>query len=137
MSGIVTLGTPQVDPLAIHPLVRLQLFALGTLGTLGAPGLFRRACLNGDCCAEFWEQQAQPLPRGTGFVSVYSRSDGIVDWRACLDPDAEHVEVSASHIGMAVNAQVYRAIASALDDFRRRDAKKRRPARRAQLRPAA
>jgi pimeloyl-ACP methyl ester carboxylesterase len=136
VSGIVTLGTPQVDPLAIHPLVRLQLFALGTLGTLGAPGLFRRACLNGDCCAEFWEQQAQPLPRGTGFVSVYSRTDGIVDWRACLDPAAEHVEVSASHIGMAVNAEVYRAIANALDDFRRRDAK-RRPARRTQLRRAA
>ena len=136
VSGIVTLGTPQVDPLAIHPLVRLQLLALGTLGTLGAPGLFRRACLNGSCCAEFWEQQSQPLTRGMGFVSIYSRTDGIVDWRACLDPAAEQVEVSASHIGMAVNAEVYRAIANALDDFRRRDAK-RRPARRTQLRRAA
>jgi triacylglycerol lipase len=136
VSGIVTLGTPQIDPLAVHPFVRLQLLALGALGTLGAPGLFRRACLEGECCAEFWEQYAQPLPRGTGYVSVYSRTDGIVDWRACLDPVAEHVEVSASHIGMAVNAQAYRAIAEALDDFRRRDAR-RRPARRTQLRRAA
>jgi triacylglycerol lipase len=136
VSGIVTLGTPQIDPLAVHPLVRLNLLALGALGTLGAPGLFRRACLEGECCAEFWEQYAQPLPRGTGYVSVYSRTDGIVDWRACLDPAAEHVEVRASHIGMAVNAEAYRAIAEALDAFRRRDAR-RRPARRTQLRRVA
>jgi triacylglycerol lipase len=136
VSGIVTLGTPQIDPLAVHPFVRLQLLALGALGTIGAPGLFRRACLEGECCSEFWEQYAQPLPRGTGYVSVYSRTDGIVDWRACLDPVAEHVEVRASHIGMAVNAQVYRAIAEALDAFRRRDAR-RRPAGRTQLRRAA
>jgi pimeloyl-ACP methyl ester carboxylesterase len=120
VSGIVTLGSPVTDPLAIHPLVRAQVFAVGALGTLGAPGLFRRACLNGECCAEFWELGRKPLPRGMGFVSVYSRSDGIVDWHACLDPSADHVEVAASHIGMAVNADAYRAIAAALADFRRR-----------------
>src|SRR5215203_6077387 len=35
VSGIVTLGSPQTDPLAIHPLVRLQVEAVGRLGTLG------------------------------------------------------------------------------------------------------
>jgi triacylglycerol lipase len=125
VSGIVTLGTPQADPTAIHPLVRLQLLALGTLGTLGAPGLFRRACLAGDCCAEFWEECAAPLRRGVGFVSIYSRTDGIVDWRACLDPSAQHVEVEASHIGMAVNVGAYERIAAALRDFRRREARRR------------
>ena len=56
-------------------------------------------------------------PKGVGFVSVYSRSDAIVDWRACLDPAAEHVEVDASHIGMAVNAQAYGVVAAALERF--------------------
>jgi hypothetical protein len=50
-------------------------------------------------------------------VSIYSRSDGIVDWRACLDPAAEHVEVRASHIGMAVNGEVYAAVGAALEHF--------------------
>ena len=125
VSGVVTLGTPQVDPLAVHPLVRAQLLAIGTLGTIGAPGLFNHGCLKGECCAEFWEQCAAPMRRGIGFVSIYSRTDGIVDWRSCLDPSAKHVEVEASHIGMAVNARAYRAIASALADFRRRDARRR------------
>jgi triacylglycerol lipase len=47
-------------------------------------------------------------------TSIYSRSDGIVRWRACLDDDAEQVEVDASHIGMAVSAPAYRAVARAL-----------------------
>jgi pimeloyl-ACP methyl ester carboxylesterase len=115
--GIVALGSPELDPLAVHPLVRLQLEAVSRLGSLGAPRLFKRSCLDGDCCASFWEHLAAPPPRGVGFVSVYSRSDGIVDWRACLAPGAEHVEVGGSHIGMAVNASAWRAVADALARF--------------------
>jgi pimeloyl-ACP methyl ester carboxylesterase len=125
VAGIITLGTPQLQPLAIHPLVKLQVVAVGALGTLGAPGLFGHKCLSGDCCAEFWEQCTAPLPSGVRSVSIYSRSDGIVDWRACLYPEAEHVEVESSHIGMAVNAQVYRAIATTLAEMRRREARRR------------
>ncbi|MGH2846192.1 MAG: esterase/lipase family protein, partial [Thermoleophilaceae bacterium] len=130
VAGIVTLGSPQVDPLAVHPLVRLHVEAVGRLGSLGAPGLFKRSCLEGDCCAEFWEHLAAPLPRGVGSVSVYSKSDGIVDWRSCLDPGVdEHVEIAASHLGMAVSPTAWRAVAGALERFRRAEA--RRPSARA------
>ena len=118
VSGIVTLGSPQRDPLAIHPLVRAQVYAVGTIGTLGAPGLFRHTCLWGDCCKSFWDDLRAPLPESVGYVSVYSRSDGVVNWRACLDDGAEHVEVKASHCGMAVNAATYEALARALAEFR-------------------
>ena len=87
---------------------------MGLLGTLGVPGLFAYGCGHGDCCADAREQAAAPFPEGVGFTCVYSRSDGIVDWHACLDPAAEQVEVRASHIGMAVNPHVFRAVASAL-----------------------
>ena len=131
VSGIVTLGSPQKDPTAVHPLVRAQVYAVGALGTLGARGLFRRSCLSGDCCKSFWEELAAPLPKGIGYVSIYSRSDGIVDWRACLDEGAQHVEVRASHIGMAVNVATYEALAEALEGFRG-PARRRRAGRRAQ-----
>lgn len=134
--GIVTLGSPELEPLAVHPLVRLQLEAVSRLGSLGAPRLFKRSCLDGDCCASFWVDLAAALPRGVGFVSVYSRTDGIVEWRACLAPGAEHVEVDASHIGMAVNPAVWRAVADALDRFRRTEARRRTAAAR-RLRRAA
>jgi triacylglycerol lipase len=120
VAGIVTVGSPIVDPLAIHTLVRVQVLALGALGTLGAPGLFRHSCLAGDCCTEFSGELSAPLAPGVGYLSIYSRTDGIVNWRACLDPAAdEHVEVRASHVGMCLNAEAYRAIATALERFRR------------------
>jgi triacylglycerol lipase len=126
--GLVALGSPQLDPLAVHPLVRLQVEAVGRLGTLGAPGLFRRSCLDGDCCAEFRADLAGELPADVGFVSVYSRSDGVVDWRACLDPAAdEHVEIGASHCGMAVSRAAWRAVADALERFARAEARAHPP----------
>lgn len=125
--GIVTLGSPLSDSLAIHPVVRLQVRGVAALGALGAPGLFKRNCLDGDCCASFWSDLAAPLPPGVGSVSIYSRTDGVVDWHACLDPSADaHVEVRASHCGMAANAAAYRAIAAALERFDDARPKRRR-----------
>jgi pimeloyl-ACP methyl ester carboxylesterase len=138
VGALVALGSPQADPLAVHPLVRLQVEAVGVLGSLGAPGLFRRSCIDGRCCAEFWDQLAGPLPAGVGFVSVYSKSDGIVEWRACLDPCADqHVEVPASHIGMAVSPAVWRAVAATLERFERAEVRRRPPASPRRLRRAA
>jgi triacylglycerol lipase len=127
VAGVVALGSPQVDPLAVHPLVRLQVEAVGRLGSLGAPGLFKRSCLDGECCSSFWHDLAQPPAAGVRLVSVYSRSDGIVDWRSCLDPHADElVEIRASHCGMAVSRAAWRAVADALASFSEADA--RRPA---------
>ncbi|MCW2967290.1 MAG: hypothetical protein JWM71_1062 [Solirubrobacteraceae bacterium] len=131
VSGVVTLGSPLTDQLAVHPMVRAHVFGVGLLGTLGVPGLFSRGCITGDCCAETREQAVAPFPEGVGFVSIYSKSDGVVDWRACLDPDAQHVEVDASHIGMSGHADTYRAIAGALRSFRPARARAARSLRRA------
>jgi triacylglycerol lipase len=123
--GLVTLGSPHVDPLAVHPLVRLHVEAVSRLGSLGAPGLFKRSCLDGECCASFWKDLAAPLPDGVGFVAVYSRTDGVVDWKACLDPCAdEHVEIGASHCGMAVSPAAWGAVAQALERFRRAETRR-------------
>jgi triacylglycerol lipase len=133
VSGVVVLGSPQLDPLAVHPLVRLQVEAVSRLGSLGAPGLFKRSCLDGDCCSSFWEELAEPPAAGVRLVSIYSKSDGVVDWRSCLDPHADElVEIGASHCGMAVSADAWRAVAGALEGFRAADAR-RRPAARARV----
>jgi triacylglycerol lipase len=126
VSGIVALGAPMVEPFAIHPVVRLQVYAVGALGTLGAPGMFRHSCRKGKCCERFWEDLAGDFPKGVGFLSVYSKTDGVVNWRACLDPAAAHLEIEASHVGMAVNVHAYQAIARALEAYRTAPAARRR-----------
>jgi pimeloyl-ACP methyl ester carboxylesterase len=127
ISGIVTLGSPLTSSFDLHPLVRLQIRAVAALGTFGAPGLFGLHCIDGECCESFWKDLRAPFPEDVGFVSIYSKSDGVVRWRSCLDEYARHVEVNASHCGMAVNPGAYRAIATALEGFRR-DERKRLPA---------
>jgi pimeloyl-ACP methyl ester carboxylesterase len=56
-----------------------------------------------------------PLPVPS--TSVYSRWDGIVDWRSCLQqvgPTSENIEVLASHLGMGHNPAVLWAVADRL-----------------------
>jgi triacylglycerol lipase len=112
--GIVTLGSPHVDPLAVHPVVWMQGAALATAGSLGVRGLVRHSCRSGSCCRKFWRDLSAPFPSRLRFVSVYSRSDGIVDWRACLDPAARSVEIDSTHCGMSVNRTAFELLGEAL-----------------------
>jgi pimeloyl-ACP methyl ester carboxylesterase len=120
VSGVVTLGSPLTNQLAVHPIVLAQVGMVAALGTLWMPGLLTAWCLRGECCEPFRRALADPFPDEVGYLSIYSRTDGIVDWRACLDPEAdEHVEVKASHIGMSLNAAAFGATAHALESFGR------------------
>lgn len=114
VAGLITLGSPQRDQLAVHPLLWAHLLVLGSLGSLGAPGFARLGCGSGTCCAAFREDLAGPLPPGVECLSIYSRRDGVIDWRACLDPAGRHAEVAASHCGMAANGEVFGVIAREL-----------------------
>ena len=118
VSGIVCLGSPVMNPLAANVFVKASILMLGMLGTLGAPGLLRASCRDGDCCGDFWDAVSDPFPEDVGFVSVYSRSDGVVDYRACLDPAARCVRINSTHVGMSLHADAYRILADALADFR-------------------
>jgi len=123
VAGVVTLGAPVVSQLAVHPVVLAHVGVLAALGSGPVPGLISWNCLRGECCARFRDALAGPFPPTVGYVALYSRSDGIVDWRSCLDPAADaRIEIRASHCGMAVNADAYGAIARALARFSAGDA---------------
>jgi triacylglycerol lipase len=117
VAGIVTLGAPTVAQLRVHPIVLAQVGLVSALGSARVPGLLSWRCLRGECCERFREAVTGPFPGDIPYVALYSRSDGIVDWRSCLDPAAEQVEVDASHCGMAVNAGVYEELGLALGAF--------------------
>ena len=113
--GLAMLGSPVTDSLAVSTPVLRTVRWVAALGDLGVPGVFSSTCKDGDCCADFRVDLAGPLPRGLAATALYSRSDGIVDWRACIDPHARGVAVESSHCGMSVNVNVYRVLDRALD----------------------
>lgn len=58
-------------------------------------------------------RQCPPVPT----TAVYSKSDGVVSWRGCIEKKSdrsESVEVTASHLGMVSHSQVLRVIVNRL-----------------------
>ena len=122
VSGIVTLGSPSRGMLNIHPLVLASIGVVGGLGTLRIPHLFTLRCLRGECCNEFRQALEAPFPEDVGYVSVYSRKDGVVSWKACMDPDADqNIEVASTHCGMSVHSAVYGIVGRSLAGFAEAD----------------
>jgi hypothetical protein len=47
--------------------------------------------------------------------ALYTKSDGVVDWRVCVTDDpATNFEVPGTHVGLVFNASVYGLIAKRL-----------------------
>jgi len=115
VSGLVMLGSPVCDPLAVSAPVLRTVRWMAWLGDRGLPRVFSRTCADGACCERFRDDLIAPLAGHIQAVAVHSRSDGIVDWQACLDPHAEPVEVNSSHCGMSVHPEVYRMLEHVLD----------------------
>lgn len=58
-------------------------------------------------------RQTPPVPT----TAVYSKTDGVVSWRGCVEkksPTSESVEVHASHLGMGTHPDVLRIVANRL-----------------------
>jgi triacylglycerol lipase len=113
--SVVMLGSPVRDPLAVAAPVLQTVRWMARLGDLGLPGVLSSDCRDGACCANFRRDLTAALPVGVEALAVHSRSDAIVDWRACLDPHARQLEVDSSHCGMSVHPAVYRALDDLLD----------------------
>jgi len=51
-------------------------------------------------------------------TAIYTRRDGVVNWRACIDDEdggpIEHQEVDATHLGLGFSPDVYRIVARSL-----------------------
>jgi pimeloyl-ACP methyl ester carboxylesterase len=51
-------------------------------------------------------------------AAIYSRRDGVVAWRACIDqwsPNVRHIEVGETHIGLAFSPRVLAIIADEIE----------------------
>jgi triacylglycerol lipase len=109
---LVTLGSPVRDQLAVTPRTHMAVRTVGTLGSLGVPGLFSRSCASGPCCARSRSQVLRPFPGGVRYVAVVSPRDEVVRPAACTDAAAETVALPTTHVGMGLDAGVWRALAA-------------------------
>jgi pimeloyl-ACP methyl ester carboxylesterase len=114
VSGLVTLGSPMLAPGAHHVSLSASVAMLVRLSRAGLPGVMSEDCVAGTCARQSFDDGRAPLADSVAFTAIYSKRDGIVDWRACIDPLATPLEVRASHVGMAVDPRVIAAVTQAL-----------------------
>lgn len=104
ISHAITLGSPlSGDPrAAAHPLVAsLGNVLMTERGGMRANDALEAALLD------------VALPSEVQMSCLYSRSDAVVDWRACIDgdPRAQAIEVHGTHCGLVWNREVYQKLA--------------------------
>lgn len=70
-------------------------------------------CYTGQCTCNFINSLT--IPTSVMETAIYTRHDGIVDWRSCMTRHADSdFEVPGTHIGMAFNAAAYAIVADRL-----------------------
>jgi triacylglycerol lipase len=114
VAKVISLGSP-VNSMRTHPTVMAaSRFVRGRI-------LWRHRsevhadCYTGDCKCSFLKAVRQEVPKSVMHASIYTKSDGIVDWQSCLDQNGgTNIEVRGTHIGLAFNPEVYLNVANLL-----------------------
>jgi hypothetical protein len=111
---VITLASPfrgtVTNKTVLHAaeVVRLRILAEHGRGVLPD-------CYTGRCTCNFINSLSREIPQSVVETAIYTRHDGIVDWRYCMTRNEDvDFEVPGTHIGMAFNASAYAIVAERL-----------------------
>ena len=110
LGGVYARETARDHPDIVHRVATFGTPLLGPRYTLGRPAYPEAELQRIDAMIE--ERSQRPIDAPVKVI--YSRNDGIVDWRTCPDrqtPGAVNVEVASSHIGMGLDPTVWMHLA--------------------------
>ena len=114
IASVITLGSP-FRGTVVHPSVLRAAKFVREWILQEHGGSVLPHCYTGRCTCDFLGSLRRDLPASVAQTAIYTRGDGVVDWRYCMTDDpAVDVEVTGTHIGLAFNAAVYGIIAERL-----------------------
>jgi len=110
IASVITLGSPFQGVAAHSSILRLAEWVRTRIQKHHG-GAVLPECYTAACTCNFLEAIAGDFPPGVRQTAIYTKSDGIVDWRVCGtgDPSID-CEVSATHLGLVFNPIVYQLI---------------------------
>jgi triacylglycerol lipase len=114
IASVITLGAPFRGTVAhrsiLHAAEAVRKKILREHRTKVLPG-----CYTGECTCNFLDSLRRKMPVPVLETAVYTKSDGVVDWRYCMTRNpASDFEVSGTHIGLVFNPSVYHIIGDRL-----------------------
>ncbi len=112
-ASVITLGSP-FRGIRSHPMV-LQMANVVRERIKNTQSNARPACYTGYCDCDAVNALQTPCSHPVPHTAIYTKSDGIVDWRVCINEDpATNYEVNGTHVGLVFNPSVYELIATRL-----------------------
>ncbi|MEM9561036.1 MAG: alpha/beta fold hydrolase [Actinomycetota bacterium] len=109
VAQVIAVGSPL---LVKYPEIAVVKFPVSLLDRGWRAGAFGEVHPDRELAVDL--DRSATFPTGIDFVSIYSRSDGIVDWRSCIEGAAVAIEVVASHRGLVRGVAGITAIGRAL-----------------------
>ena len=114
IASVITLASPIRGTVAnktiIHAAEAVRLRILQEHGDGVLPH-----CYTGRCTCSFINTLRREVPNSMLETAIYTRHDGIVDWRYCMTrKPGRDFEVPGTHIGMAFNPGAYSIVAERL-----------------------
>jgi pimeloyl-ACP methyl ester carboxylesterase len=116
--GMLAREIARVRPELVRQVITLGSPVRGGPGSTSIGRLVQASTGLTDAQVQALLRRRERMPIRVPITALYSKTDGVVPWRASIDelsPDVEHIEVSSSHVGLGVNAQVFRIVAERLD----------------------
>ena len=114
VSRVVSMGAGLDTPFAISQPTLAAVAVARVIHARTTDRHSRHGCFTSGCVCEFSHHYRAAFPERIPLTSIFSKGDGVVRWQACVVPYAHCVEVTGSHVGLAVNRKAYRALAEAL-----------------------
>jgi triacylglycerol lipase len=116
IASVITLGSPFRGTVAHRTVLNVAESVRKQILKEHGPGVLP-TCYTGRCTCNFLASLRRKMPRSMFETAIYTRQDGVVDWRYCITGNANSdYEVSGTHIGLAFNASVYTIIANRLSE---------------------
>jgi triacylglycerol lipase len=112
IKSVITLGSP-FRGIRSHPMV-LQAADI-VRARIAAERRTQPECYTGFCGCSAVASLAKPFSDSIAQTAIFTKQDGIVDWRFCINEDPKtDCEVIGTHVGLVFNAYVYELIAKRL-----------------------
>ncbi|HLK67340.1 MAG TPA: alpha/beta fold hydrolase [Bryobacteraceae bacterium] len=114
IASVITLGAPFRGTVAHPTLLQAVDLVRKQIKQNHGPKVLPN-CYSGACTCAFLDSLGRDLPDSVLATAIYTRNDGLVDWRYCVtgNPEVDH-EVSGTHVGLGFNPSVYHIIAKRL-----------------------
>lgn len=114
VASVITLAAPFRGTVANRAVIRMAEAVRQRILEEHGKGVLPE-CYTGRCTCSFLDSLRRKVPGKMVQTAIYTRQDGIVDWRYCKTNNPEvDVEVPSTHIGMAFNPVAYGVIAQRL-----------------------